>query len=769
MTLTLGLLGLLLAQADANAAAGAPTLRQLDLVVAEANNIGRTVDRLEADFTRRRGLIGEAEATRRFEDGVYRYLIGDYESAAVLFYGLVQSDALVSAPLARDSEWYLAECLLERKSYSSAEAAYKIILQRGSTHTFYADAVLGLLEVYGITRNAEAFDEVYRDYVISGKVPATDRVRYTVAKNLWRQGQNARAKAMFGEIQVGNAYYARAHYFLGAILSAEGDYEAANAEFKRVYELPDPGEIAHLNLLALGRINYELGRYGEAATFYQAIPGESEYFADQLYELTWAYIKQERWADAQAQIDVFMVGFPENRHAVELRLLQGHMRMKQNDLFNALTRYEAVVAKYGPFSDQLRSIELDREQTEDWFRRISESKATEVDERLPAFAMEMLVDDPSMERAVTAHRELARQGVDLANGRTLASDVQGVLSQESPSIGTFERGRSDLARMRDDSLSLRATLLTICLSYIEDEGEPDAAASARSLTERLEVIQGRSEEVQGAANSQVDARQAHLDQVREVQSLAGRVSTESEDLARRTLALRRRLDDRASGMSADDANLVRDLIDEMGVEIAEIQRELARLQSGATRNALARVVPAATGVSSVDDSRELLARDYAELHAGEQKLRPKVTDSSATDVFRKIDEVWAQVEKSDGRIDSIRDRLDAAEKREVAVMRELLAAQKGELVALDSEVAKSKEDTEALAVDITADSVTRVKADLADTIMQADMGIVDVYWLRKTATSDEMTRLADERSIKTTAMDERYKLVRQKLDEQGGQ
>jgi TolA-binding protein len=769
MIRTLGLLGLLLSTTDAVAAGGAPTLRQLDLVVTEAGNLGRTVDRLEADFTRRRGLIGEAEANRRFEDGVYRYLIGDFETAAVLFFGLVQSDALASAALARDSEWYLAECLLERKSYRSAEAAYQIILQRGSTHAFYSDAVLGLLEVYGLTRNPEAFDATYKEYVLSGKVQATDRVRYTVAKNLWRQGQNARAKAMFSELQPTDEYYARARYFLGAILSAEGDYAAALAEFQKVQALPDPGEIAHLNLLALGRISYELGQYAEAAGYYQAIPGESEFFADQLYELTWAYIKQERWSDAQSQIDVFMVGFPGHRHAVELRLLQGHMRMKQDDLFHALTRYEAVVAEYGPFSDQLRNIELDREQTEEWFRRISESKATEMDDRLPAFAIEMLIDDPSMERAVSAHRELGRQVDDLANGRTLANDVRGVLQQENPAIGTFERGRGELSRVRDNSLSLRATLLSIELAYIEDEGDSTASTAARGLAERLAVLQARAEELKGDATSQVDLRQAHLDQVREVQGLAARVAAEAESLARRNLALRRRLDDTAAGMAADDANLARDLIDDLGTEVAEIQRELTRLQSGATRNAVARTIPDSPRDAQIVDHRGMIARDYADLRTQDMRLRSQVADASAAEVFRKVDEVWSLVERNDARVDGIRSRLDEAERREVAIMRELLGEQERELLALDAGVGQTRASTEGLAVDITTDSVARVKADLADTVMQADMGIVDVYWLRKTATTDEMTRLAKERGTKTAAMDERYRLVRQKLDEQGGQ
>jgi hypothetical protein len=50
------------------------------------------------------------------------------------------------------------------------------------------------------------------------------------------------------------------------------------------------------------------------------------------------------------------------------------------------------------------------------------------------------------------------------------------------------------------------------------------------------------------------------------------------------------------------------------------------------------------------------------------------------------------------------------------------------------------------------------------TIMQADMGVVDVYWLRKSEVNEEITRLSRERSSKLQELDSQFNLIRQQME-----
>ncbi len=126
-------LALLLGAPVALAADRATTERLRDLEI-EIGKIGGEVEDTRLNFTERSGLIGVGEARRRYEDAVYGYLVGDYESAATGFYILVQSRALGNAELARDSEWYLAECLLELGNLRTSEEAFRAIVDRGASH-----------------------------------------------------------------------------------------------------------------------------------------------------------------------------------------------------------------------------------------------------------------------------------------------------------------------------------------------------------------------------------------------------------------------------------------------------------------------------------------------------------------------------------------------------------------------------------------------------------------------------------------------------------
>ncbi|MEL6347965.1 MAG: hypothetical protein AAFV53_32965, partial [Myxococcota bacterium] len=73
-------------------------------------------------------------------------------------------------------------------------------------------------------------------------------------------------------------------------------------------------------------------------------------------------------------------------------------------------------------------------------------------------------------------------------------------------------------------------------------------------------------------------------------------------------------------------------------------------------------------------------------------------------------------------------------------------------------------DAESLAARITQDEFARLGEQFAETIMRADVGIVDVYWIRKTEVSDEAGRLRAERSERLEELDRRFQVINQKME-----
>ena len=446
------LLALLLTSGVAHAADRA-FMSQVSAVESDLGETELRAERLARDYEQRRGLIGAEEATQRYEDAVYAFLVGDYERAAMSFFVLVESEALTTKALQQDSQWYLAECLFELGNWNTALDAYQLIVDGGGEHPFFEDAVRRQLEIYGILRDSENFYTLYQTWILTGRVAPTDQVKYTVGKSFWRQGENARAKAMFTEIPVGGEFYPKARYFLGAVLASEGEFEAAAAEFSKVVELEsvDP-QVKELAWLALGRVNYEVGQYDAALSAYQNIAAGSDYFADQLYEMVWAYIKEGDWEGALQQTEIFLIAFPEHPYAVQLKLDMGHLHMKNTSYEKALAAYETVVEDYTPLQRQLARIEDAREDIGTYFERMVAGEALDAGESsLPEYARALLTDNDEVARAVEASRALRSQQSDLEDSRSAALEVDAVLSSSNDAIGTFARGRAGVTRIRDDA------------------------------------------------------------------------------------------------------------------------------------------------------------------------------------------------------------------------------------------------------------------------------------------------------------------------------
>ena len=115
------------------------------------------------------------------------------------------------------------------------------------------------------------------------------------------------------------------------------------------YLNPDAQEQEELNdlaNLALARTHYELKEFTEAIGYYQNVGAESEYFVDRLYEMAWTFIGMERWDDAVGVIEVFLVAYPEDEHAIRFQNTLGDLYMKLQEYEKALMTYEEV-------SDQL--------------------------------------------------------------------------------------------------------------------------------------------------------------------------------------------------------------------------------------------------------------------------------------------------------------------------------------------------------------------------------------------------------------------------------
>jgi hypothetical protein len=254
------------------------------------------------------------------------------------------------------------------------------------------------------------------------------------------------------------------------------------------------------------------------------------------------------------------------------------------------------------------------------------------------------------------------------------------------------------------------------------------------------------------------------DQVRAVQGEASRVAQVVTELEAEHAALSRLLDQKRAALPVGVVADVELALKGLSARLFDERRDLTRLQSDSVRRAVMASVPQERA-SGDDAARAALARELDLVHSALRPVRGRVPASEAAGTFSRLDELWLRLSDAEARAVQTRTVLDSAEKVELALLREAIVAQADAVASLDTEVARVSLGAEVLATDVTRERLAYLGSALEDTILEADMGIVDVYWLRKSEVVDERTRLKEERADRLQELDTRFGVIRQKLEE----
>lgn len=630
-------------------------------------NLARKSESLERQAAPGRGVISESDAMRRFEECLYEFMLGHYEPAAEGFFALVTTGALADAGLHRDAEWYLAEALFKMGNWGTAEQRFRVVANDGQ-HPFHDDAVRRLLELYATSGQTEKFYAEYEQQIVRGQVRPSDLVTYSIGKNFFQQGDYVKAKSQLAEIPSTSPYYNKSRYVLGAIMVQEGDLEQARQYFTDVtgvsVRTTEDREVLDLALLALGRINYELGDFLAAEDAYSQIGGDSQYLADKLYEIVWTYIKQNEYQQALRAVEIFMLAFPEHQYTAQLKLVQGQLHMTEVEYDAALSSYQSVIADYTPIEKRFGELASSDAGASAFFRQIAQVQegtvaTSEVTVELPAYALSMMTADPDLSRALTVYREIERQEKTVSESEAIIAQLQEALGGEG-GLGSYTNARDDAAVLHNTVLQQNLELMRVEENWLRDV----SPQSARGELDRLR-----------------NQRTALLDAVMKPDSLHG------TDMWPQVRDLRTAY--RSARGSADAANAER--------------------------------------------------------------------------VSARIDGLYTSLDAADARLRKVLGSLASSESGEIVRIRERFEYEVGEVGKQRADLVNTRTSAEQVASAMTRAGFGRLHAFFSDSVLQADMGIVDVYWQQKLEVADERQQMVERKNELLAELENRFNLIRQEL------
>ena len=794
------------APARAQGRGGSALDADLSLVETEVLGLERRIASLRSDvssgsLTRSPRLISE-----RFTEAKYAYLVEDYERCALIFFSLLENDDLRGDPRANEGQWYLAECLFLDGNLSPAQDQFQRIVDSGTSHPFYGDSLLKLIELFGRTGNLDRFNEYYNRFVRQSmdSSPTALRIRYEMGKTLYQQGKFGDAQAIFAAFPRGSTYTPQARYFSGVILVAggraaaeEGDevvarqkYEQAIVSFREVLTLPastsDHKKVRDLCHLALGRLEYELGDIPTAIGEYTRVQADSDYYDDALYEMIWANIeaasqittgqaltegqtasmgttfeRTRKYEEALRATEIFDLAYPDDSRNPTLRLLAGHVRVRMEQFEEAVDKYEGAAVHFRELKQEVDQIVKSDADPMVYFNQLVDDEfVAEADLTVPRSARLQAQADDQVAQAVQVSSDLYRQQQAIEDANDVLDILEEALYQEDSQglIQTYRINRQQLSSAEAAGLMLRSRLLETEMAWLE----ANLTGSARRDLEDVEAEMGSA---QGAAVAVARQRQGVVEkqdafnlQAQAVETRVYHLELAVKDLLGRLTAAEEYLvDARNRGERSREQELeARELIDAERSFLNGMLDDLHDLK----KRLEPRVLTARLGSIQAQDEGGQRTDARSRLASIEARLSGlRRAASSGTDFFRRLDGSRSRLIDLERLAGETRDMMDRAEAAEVDDIKQEVRFQRRMVGSLDAEGSAISQTNRGISGRIGRQAFVDVAEFYEDMLTRADMGVADVYWYRKETTSKEREELAREKVSRLRALEEAFSSV----------
>ena len=727
---------------------------------------------LERDFGERRGLLGAGEAEKRFEEAVLAFLLEDYPRSARNFFTLVESGALGNDLLQGDAEWYLGESMYYVGNYVLASESYDRIIS-DDEHPFFEDAVRRQLEVFGITQDSDNFYRVFNRFILTNKVEPSDPVRYTLGKSFYRQGDMLRSKSMFTDITRASDLYSKAQFFLGVVHVSEGNLAAATDVFLNAAEASQEGEgdlqeVNELANLSLARLYYEQGDLPTSTEYYQLIDSSSPYFADALYETVWTFVKMENFAEALRSVEIFLLAYQdEHRYAAQLKLLRGQLHMKLAQFESALNTFEQVVSEYTPIQHELENIYRDASLPSEWFERLTVMESSEeiATDTVPVYTVEMLLSDERYGRIVDARRALESQETDVDISEQLIRELDEALAA-SEVLGTYHRGRLQRVHLFNEFLRVEHDLLEVQEAWMLDNADADNLGRLGQFQTQREQLLERTKALKEATspdanNTSSDPRLERLQaEMIRLQSELAEVTVLIQDQRFKDIASR--LED-SEVDEADRARGERDLAD-LGTETEQIQARLTAAQEEKVALLAVASTEAMRQTEGQGEEREDLLASFKALRALHGRLLAQMSRLDIDGSLLGFQSTWQRIDLIGTRLVALEGSMEGSEQSELAVVRQRLGLERTTVNEVRRDLVAGSTTADSLGVGITREQFREIEQAFEDSVLKADMGIVDVFWTRKVHAGDDREELVQEQQELLRSLNTRFQDVGRGLE-----
>ncbi|MFN3200107.1 MAG: tetratricopeptide repeat protein [Bradymonadia bacterium] len=699
------------------------------------------------------------QITSRLSEGQLYYLSGDYVRAAMILLDLVEDPRVRTHPAWRDALVYLADALYQIRNYNAASRFYEMLITAGTAEQ-QQKGVGRLLEIALISEDDEAARQLLERADNLLKAEPDPVLLYAVGKYHHQRGELDKAQSYFDRVPDSHSDAPRARYYQAVLLVEAGRLEEARAAFEavatRVEKAGQAGrgaptrqarEIRDLSLLAIARVNYELGLFAEAVEAYTRVPRDSSYFEDALYESVWISVKQNRYEEALRRLEILLISQPDVLERPDTRLLQGKLLMMLERYTDASLAFQEVLFEFGPIQAQMRSLaESQRGRLERYFHDLigEELADFELSSILPPGAEAFAGSEVEADTALELVGELGAEKRSIDEARRIIERLETALNADNrvEIFPKLHEGWLKAAEILSWTVKLRLKLNETAERKLSN---PNDSQYTRLKAERQKWAKAFSEVPTSAV--QIQARDARIDdEIAAVDAEAFKVGIQIRGLEAQLVAMERYVAE-----SRDDEQLVRkrqELLGRISIELNEMKTlkdELEKLKAKIS-----------------DDRLQIGTNDEATVY--DERIRKRLVealDREAAWLARNgapiSGEITRQLSESERRARAFLSQAGALVDDKVADLKRQLVRERARVEQYDGELLAYQGETESLSGRIAARSFNMVLERVDSVVLEADVGLIDVAWKQKKDQSDRITRQLERQNSELQALDRDFR------------
>ena len=716
-------------------------------------NIDASLNRLEKLYAAPDARLRNFSIQKRLLDARVFFELSRYENCAMVLVDIVDRPDFQTSLDYDASLLLLGQSLFELGNFNAAREVFRRIA-RGREPDVADEARLYLLEIALASGDPDTIAKAIAETPL---VLRTDRMKYGLGKANFYLKRYEEASLRLGSVAAGGPFHARAQYYLAATAVARGEFERALNIYRELTTLPADDATAKTirdeAWLAIGRLLVQKKNYALALTSYQNIRRYSPHYETALFEMAWAYINQEQYDKALQTVDVLLLNVVNSDVDVEANVLRGQLNVARRDYEEAIASYQAIIDRFAPIRNELLRFVQNPSDVRGYFewltRRVGNLSALR--SPLSARAVAWLETSGDLARVSDVFDGVAREREAITTARAIGDELREILSDRGrvevfPELkegwGRIQVAENQLILMFIGMLDAQRAEVKAKISDV-DRAAFDATHAKRERLSRAGLMLPSTFEAFN--RRQEDA----VDRFRALAQRQFLVQKGMDELQRQLLAIEKQLNER---QFAED-----------GVKFSAAWETELRTQITAEKVSLEGVFAELAALSREIDleTRKMGAGDT--VSAGEQRLKQQLwaaieeegfvydrvvvgLDGEIANRFVGLADTRRRGGDMLGRMERLLGVMSAEVQKKTA---ELLAVVDTEMQYLGKYNGESDalvEDGDEIAARHGMDFFQTSLRRMGKVVLNADVGLLEVVWARKTEQTEALQRLAEDRS-----------------------